>query len=276
MEYYEPETEIEENIENLYNIFILNEEYELSMKINNSLLEFKLQKKSNIVDYYYNSKYDLKKINAISSISFKKIKEAFDLFDNQFKDKIAKLVKFEGKNIINIKFKIEEQFGGVNEIIFELKEIKLSKDEIHFLLIKEMNFLMKNMNVKIKEKEKELINLKNEINQLKKEQEKKIDSLHILIQKKIFEIENNLMPILKEFQEKKQKEINELSEYENLINDFKIIYYKHNNPNKNTEKDVFYSLDKYMEIFKINKPKIETNKNELDLSNDIIKIYKIL
>ena len=76
MEYYEPETEIEENIENLYNIFILNEEYELSMKINNSLLEFKLQQKSNIVDYYYNSKYDLKKINAISSISFKKIKEA--------------------------------------------------------------------------------------------------------------------------------------------------------------------------------------------------------
>ena len=61
MEYYEPETEIEENIENLYNIFILNEEYELYMKINNSLLEFKLQQKSNIVDYYYNSKYDLKK-----------------------------------------------------------------------------------------------------------------------------------------------------------------------------------------------------------------------
>ena len=112
MEYYEPETEIEENIENLYNIFILNEEYELSMKINNSLLEFKLQQKSKIVDYYYNSKYDLKKINAISSISFKKIKEAFDLFDNQFKDKIAKLVKFEGKNIINIKFKLKNNLAG--------------------------------------------------------------------------------------------------------------------------------------------------------------------
>ena len=35
MEEYEPETELEENIEISYNISILDEEYELSMKINN-------------------------------------------------------------------------------------------------------------------------------------------------------------------------------------------------------------------------------------------------
>jgi len=45
MEEYEPETEIEENIEHLYQLSILDEEYKLSLTINESFLEFKLYKK---------------------------------------------------------------------------------------------------------------------------------------------------------------------------------------------------------------------------------------
>ena len=52
MEEYEPETELEENIEISYNIFILDDVYELSMGINQSVLEFKLQQ-TNIIDEYY-------------------------------------------------------------------------------------------------------------------------------------------------------------------------------------------------------------------------------
>ena len=55
MEEYEPETELEENIEISYNIFILDEEYELTMKLNELLLEFKLQQKNIIDEYYYSA-----------------------------------------------------------------------------------------------------------------------------------------------------------------------------------------------------------------------------
>ena len=50
MEEYEPETEVEENIQQSYNLSLLDEDYELSMSINESFLEFKLQLKNIIVD----------------------------------------------------------------------------------------------------------------------------------------------------------------------------------------------------------------------------------
>ena len=75
MEEYEPETEFEENIEILYNISILDEEYELSMKIYESLLEFKLQQKNIIDEYYYKSKFELEAINRLLSSSFGRIKK---------------------------------------------------------------------------------------------------------------------------------------------------------------------------------------------------------
>ena len=71
MEEYEPETEIEENIEHLYQLSILDEEYELSLTINESFLEFKLYKNNIIVDYYYKAKYNLQEINKLLFISFK-------------------------------------------------------------------------------------------------------------------------------------------------------------------------------------------------------------
>ena len=93
MEEYEPETKLEENIEISYNIFILDEEYELSMKLNNSLLEFKLQQTNIIDEYYYKSKFELETINNLLSSSYERIKEVFDFFDNLLKEKKSQINK---------------------------------------------------------------------------------------------------------------------------------------------------------------------------------------
>ena len=85
MDEYEPETEFEENIEISYNIYILDEEYELSMKLNNSLLEFKLQQTNIIDEYYYKSKFELDTINNLLSSSYERIKEVFDFFNSLLK-----------------------------------------------------------------------------------------------------------------------------------------------------------------------------------------------
>ena len=113
MEYYEPETETDtgENIGKLYNINILNEEYELSMKISESLLEFNLQQKDIIDEYYYKSKYSLQIINKLLFSSFKGIKEAFNFFDKIINEKQIKYIKSKDKIIINYCIKI------INEIL---------------------------------------------------------------------------------------------------------------------------------------------------------------
>ena len=85
MEEYEPETELEENIEISYNISILDEEYELSMKLNNSLLEYKLQQTNIIDEYFYKSKFELDTINNLLSSSYERIKEVFDFFNSLLK-----------------------------------------------------------------------------------------------------------------------------------------------------------------------------------------------
>jgi hypothetical protein len=87
MEEYEPETELEENIEISYNIHISDKEYELSMKLNNSLLEFKLQQTNIIDEYYYKSKFELEAINKLLFSSYERIKEVFDFFDSLLKEK---------------------------------------------------------------------------------------------------------------------------------------------------------------------------------------------
>ena len=121
MEEYEPETELEENIEISYNIFILDEEYELTMKLNELLLEFKLQQKNIIDEYYYKSKFELGAINRLLSSSFGRIKEVFDFFDNLLKDKKIKLIKSNIQDIIKLNFVNTSQN---NETNIELNKYK--------------------------------------------------------------------------------------------------------------------------------------------------------
>ena len=227
MEDYQPETEVEENIQHIYNLSILDEEYELSMNINESFLEFKLQLKNIIVDYYYKSKYDLQTLNKLLFTSFKGIKEVFNFFDKLLNDKKVNLIKL--KNIINLNFK--NILNLEKEINIELKQIKLTKDEMYIILLKEINSLKNKLNTKneksfnelinennkqlkeyinkkieeskeeykkiyeekIKEKDKEIKELKDIINQLKQEQEKKF----VELQNKLSENEKVLKAIIR-------------------------------------------------------------------------------
>ena len=247
MEDYEPETELEENIQQSYNISLLDEDYELSMSINQSFLEFKLQQNNNIVDYYYKTKYDLQIINNLFTTSFKGTKEAFNYIDGLLNDKKFKIIKLKNKNIINLNFK--NVFILDKEINLELKQKKLNKDEMNILFLNEINSLKQKLNAKneksieelikdnnkelkeyinnkieennkiyeekIKEKDNEIKKLKDIINQLKKEQEQILNEL----KNKYLEYEKVLKPLL----EKYYKEFNEYNDNVNLINNFNLI-----------------------------------------------------
>jgi len=55
------------------------------MKLNNSLLELKLQQTNIIDEYYYKSKFELDTINNLLSSSYERIKEVFDFFNSLLK-----------------------------------------------------------------------------------------------------------------------------------------------------------------------------------------------
>ena len=140
MEEYEPETELEENLEISHNISILDEEYELSTKINGALLEFKLKQENIIDEYNYKAKFQLEAINKLLLSSFGRIREVFDFFDNLLKEKKVNLIQSKDKTIIKLNFKNTTQNIETN---IELNKYKLSKDEMDLMFIKEINSLVK-------------------------------------------------------------------------------------------------------------------------------------
>ena len=170
MDEYEPETEFEENIEISYDIFILDDVYELSMKIYESLLEFKLQQKNIIDEYYYKTKFDLEEINKLMPTSFGRIKEVFDFFDNLLKEKKVKLIKSNNQDIIKLNF---ANTTKKNESNVELQKYKLSKDEINLMFIKEINILKKKLNSKNEK------SFDKQIEETVKEYQKKIGRAHV-------------------------------------------------------------------------------------------------
>ena len=179
--------ELEENKENSYDFSISNEEYVLSMIINNLLFEFKLQQKNSIGNYcYYNSQFYLEKINQLLNTSFKRIIDVFDFFDKILKEKRVELIKSREKPIINLKFK-NSDLKHENDIILELKQ-----------------------------------------------------------------------------------------NHENLFNEFQFISFKYNNLDKNIRKIVFDALNTYDDLFKNKNLNDEIDRNEMDLSLDIKKLYQTL
>ena len=111
MEQYEPETEIEEynnipkkefkekQIEStIYNIPFLNDEYDLTIKLINHKIDFRLQQKNFINNYYYNAILDFQTLNKLLLTSFKEIEEVFNFYDKIYKDKKIKLIQLKTKN----------------------------------------------------------------------------------------------------------------------------------------------------------------------------------
>ena len=137
MNEFEPETEIEQNIEKWYKISTLNEEFELSIKKNDSILEFKLQHDDFLDEYYYKANFDLEEINKLMTTSFKGIFEVLDFFDIIIKDKKVKIIKSKDKEIISLNFKKDEQDKEIN---IKLEKNRLTKAQMYLIFIKEINF----------------------------------------------------------------------------------------------------------------------------------------
>jgi len=268
MEDYIPETEDpENNIEKgniiietkLYDDLLLsNEEFKLTMNLFNSFLEFKLQQKDSIQNCYYKEKYDIQTINELLNSSYKNIREVFDFYDKALNEKKINLIKTENKNIINLNYKAVSILGKEVETNLELKQIKLTKDEINTILLDEINSLKKKLNSKktknktksvdklelklkkyidtkieesnqkyikiINEKDNEIKKLKETINSLKQGKDGKILGNYNIDEQKILDIEKKLNPLLEEWKEKEKKEVvkyNEINDNVNLLNDFK-------------------------------------------------------
>ena len=153
MEFYEPETEIEENIEKKYSIFIFEEEYELSIKLSEGLLLFKLQQKDIIDEYYYKSKFDLQTINKILLTSYQRMKEVFDFFNAILNEGRVNLIKPKYKDIINLNFTNITQNAENN---LELIKNKATKDEMYSIFFEEINSLKKKLKSKNEENEKKI------------------------------------------------------------------------------------------------------------------------
>ena len=153
MEFYEPETEIEENIEKKYSISIFEEEYELSMKLYEGILLFKLQQKDIIDEYYYKSKFDLQTINKILLTSYQRMKEVFDFFNAILNEGRVNLIKPKYEDIINLNFTNITQNVENN---LELIKNKATKDEMYSIFFEEINSLKKKLKSKNEENEKKI------------------------------------------------------------------------------------------------------------------------
>ena len=252
-----PETpESEENIETLYNISILDEEYELSMKISKSLLEFKIQQKDIIDEYCYKSKYDLQIINKLLSTSFKGIKEVFDFFDKIINEKKVKFVKSKDKTIINLNYKNIAQNIEIN---LELKKSKLTKDEMNIIFLKEINILKKELKSKKEKSINEYINKKFEeyekiFIEKMEEKDNEINKLKKIIEKLIPDQEKQLNKVQSDWQI-----ISE--EKKSLLDDTK-------KENKKVEKNNYNKLDYNDNVNLIN------NFNNINVNN--MKVNQII
>ena len=184
-----------------YEIFLENDEYELTMNLYDiSFIEFKLIQRNIIPSFYYIEKYNLENINKISYLFYKDLKEVFQFYNKIIEKKKVKLIYLKDKDKkIYLNFKNIINLDEVVEANVELKEIKLSKDEIFQELIKEVIKLKKQKNTKKPEEEKK-IDIKNEIklsiNNFKKEYDEKYKNLEnkiLLLEKKIIENEKKIV-----------------------------------------------------------------------------------
>ena len=81
----------------IYSLPLLEQEYELTINLAKEFLEFKVQQKNIITDYYYWVKLNLQKLNNILFTYFKETKEVFNFYDKMIKKQKVKLVQIKEK-----------------------------------------------------------------------------------------------------------------------------------------------------------------------------------
>ena len=244
----------------IYSLPLLEQEYELTINLTKEFLEFKVQQKNIITDYYYKAKLDLQKLNNILFTYFKETKEVFIFYDKMIKKQKVKLVQIKEKDIINLYFKNIVNFDEEKDTNIELEKYKLKKDDIYLILLNEINFLKKKLDSK-NEKTNEVLLKENEI-KIKEYIDKKINETkqemirkyELILEEKIKEKDNE-MKILKD-------EINKLKTEQEKI--MKQLNDKQNQKNKET--------DKYLKLI-IDERKAQEEKKEIIKANDNINLF---
>jgi len=193
-----------------------NEEYELTMNLGESYIEFKLVPKNKISDFCYKAEFDLSSINKYLFSKFPELKRAFDIYDKQLNNKKVKLIKLK-EDSINLNLIRINDFEEEVETNLELKRYEIKENDAYPLFLNRLNEL----NNKILELEKNLNEMKKEKLENKgNEENKKIESLieDYLTKKKIEEEmkKQKEEELLREEEEKKIK----LNDNINLSNDF--------------------------------------------------------
>ena len=191
----------EETIEPLdsksYNLSLQNEEYELTMSLTESFIQFKLVPK--IFSGFYNesSKITLSiiKENKYLINDFTELKNAYLYFDERkFKKNKIKLIKQKEDSIyLNYTNNVDDEEKEVN---IELKQFKIEKGDINPMILDQI----KELRSKISEVEKHLGEMKKEMLSIQEKQEKELN------QKIELAIEAYLKKKKEEEEIKKQKE----------------------------------------------------------------------
>ena len=140
-----------------YNLSLENEEYKLTVNLTEKYLEFKLEPKNVIYNFYYKEKFDLSTINKNKYFikEFSELRKPFEIFDKKFNNKQVKLSKQreDAINLTVLTFLDEEEIKKN----LELKQFKVEERDIISTLL-----------TKFKEMEKEALELKKNINEMNK------------------------------------------------------------------------------------------------------------
>ena len=205
----------------IYSLPLLEQEYELTINLTKEFLEFKVQQKNIITDYYYGAKLDLQKLNNILFTFFKETKEVFNFYDKMIKKQKVKLVQIKEKDIINLYFKNIVNFDEEKDTNIELEKYKLKKDDIYLILLNEINSLKKKLDSKNEKTNEELLKeneikikeyIDKKINETKQEMIQKYEKI---LEEKIKEKDNEIKILkdeinkLKTEQEKIMKQLND-------------------------------------------------------------------
>ena len=206
-----------------YDLLLEKDEIQLTMSLyDNSYIEFKLVPNNIIASNYYIAKYNLETINKKSYIFCKDLKEVFQFYNKILQKKKIDLLLSKDKSKINMNFKNIINFDEQVETNLELNEVKLSKEEILQILIKE-----------VFQSKKQILLLEKKVIENEQKYNAKIKDLKIDYEQKIEEIKKNNNLLLEEYNKRKQKEKEEeenrkkeeekiaLNDNVNLINNFK-------------------------------------------------------
>ena len=288
-----PEAETEKGNEIIesktYDLSLLNEEYELTMSLGESFIEFKLVEKNNIVSSYYKKTFNLELFNGLLFTFFKEIKKAFSFYDKMLNENKVKLIPSKDKNIISLNLKNIINFEEEVETNLDLNLVKISKDEMYSTLLNEVNNLKKKLsnnkekanesndngnkmkeyidlikkeiieeNKKlfeeiISQKNNEIKQLKEIINKLRTEFEDKINEIKIKNELKIREMEKKLNILLGE-EEKKEEDSGYLNDNVNLFNNFKS-FDINSDKNINLISSINITYTKSVAVYSINRNK---------------------